>query len=39
MFVFRNSLGIGQHNRLMVNAGDIDFTGGGSNNQIGRAHV
>lgn len=31
MFVFRNSLGIGQHNRLMVNAGDIDFTGGGSN--------
>ena len=32
MFVFRNSLGIGQHNRLMVNAGDIDFTGGGSNN-------
>ena len=32
MFVFRNSLGIGQHNRLMVNAGDIDFTGGGSSN-------
>lgn len=32
MFVFRNSLGIGQHNRLMINAGDIDFTGGGSNN-------
>lgn len=31
MFVFRNSLGIGQHHRLMVNAGDIDFTGGGSN--------
>ena len=31
MFVFRNSIGFGQHHRLMVELDNIDFGNGGGN--------
>ena len=31
MFVFRNSIGFGQHHRLMIELDNIDFGSGGGN--------